>query len=309
MSDTSTSTAQADDLDTSVQRSAAVIARTETPITAPMLESALSAAGVAQGSVIIVHSSLSRLGWVVGGAHTVVRVLLRQVGATGTVVMPSQSSDLSDPAGWVAPPVPAEWFQIIRDEMPAYDPLLTPTTGVGAVVECFRHVPGAVRSEHPADSFVAVGPLAEQILHPHPLSPSFGDTSPLARLYDADATVVLLGVGHGNNTSLHLAEARATGVAPVVRRGAPMLVAGQRQWVEFDDIDYDSDDFAALGDAFAATGRETRTALGTGTIISCSQREIVDFGVEWLSANRVPTGAAGSARSAAGGEVGEVVRP
>jgi len=292
------------ELEPSVQRSADVIALTGSPLTAAMLGSALSAAGVAEGAVVIVHSSLSRVGWVVGGAQAVVAALLRQVGGTGTVVMPSLSSDLSDPAGWVAPPVPADWWPIIRAEMPAYDPLLTPTTSMGAVVECFRHVRGAVRSQHPADSFVAFGPQAEFVIHPHPLSPAFGETSPLARLYDLDATVVLLGVGHDNNTSLHLAEARASCAAPVVTCGAPMLVNGQRQWVEFDDLDYDSDDFVALGEAFAATGRETRTSLGIGTITTCPVRDIVDFGVEWLNANR-----ASLAASAPRGEIGQVVRP
>ena len=286
MTDSSLPTEGNDALDPSVRRSAEVIGRTSTPITAEMLRAALSAAGVGDGSVIIVHSSLSRLGWVVGGAHTVVNALLHQVGPTGTVVMPALSSDLSDPAGWVAPPVPAEWWPIIRAEMPAYDPLLTPTTGVGAVVECFRHVPGARRSEHPADSFVAVGPRADAIVHPHPLTPAFGATSPLARLYDLDATVVLLGVDHGNNTSLHLAESRASCAVPVITCGAPVVVDGERRWVEFEDLDYDSDDFAALGEAFAATGAETRTSLGVGTIITCPVRAVVDFGVEWLNANR-----------------------
>ena len=57
-------------------------------------------------------------------------------------------------------------------------------------------------------SFVANGPLAHQLLHPHALGSAFGAGSPLARLYERDAQIVLLGVGHGNSTSLHLAESR-----------------------------------------------------------------------------------------------------
>jgi aminoglycoside 3-N-acetyltransferase len=272
--------------DAAAQRSADVIARTSAPITASMISEALTIAGVSEGSLIMVHSSLSRLGWVAGGAHAVVNTLLRQVGDTGTVVMPSLSSDLSDPAAWVNPPVPADWWQTIRDEIPAYDPNLTPTTSVGAVVECFRHVPGAVRSEHPADSFVAVGPLAERIVHPHALAPAFGEGSPLARLYELDATIVLLGVGHGNNTTLHLAEGRAACARRTMRYGVPMLVDGQRQWVEFVDLDYDSDDFERLGDAFAATGGQRVVPLGVGSVTTCSARDIVDFAVGWMSANR-----------------------
>jgi aminoglycoside N3'-acetyltransferase len=56
--------------------------------------------------------------------------------------------------------IPADWFQLIRDEMPAFDPSLTPTRGTGAIVECFRHFPGARRSSHPTVSFAALGPHA-----------------------------------------------------------------------------------------------------------------------------------------------------
>ena len=189
-----------------------VIDRTPQPVTRSAICAALGAAGVRTGASIIVHSSLSRIGWVVGGAHTVVNAILDTVGPLGTVTMPSMSSDLSDPARWEAPPVPESWWQIIREEMPAFDAHLTPTTHMGAVVECFRHVPGAVRGDHPADSFVSFGPLAQQIVRPHPLSPAFGDGSPLSRLYDLDARIVLVGVGHANNTSLHLASGARAGL-------------------------------------------------------------------------------------------------
>ncbi len=267
---------------------ARVVAATSWPVTQQAIVAALRAAGVRDGATIIVHSSLSRVGWVVGGAQAVVLALVDAVGATGTIVMPALSSDLSEPSRWVNPPVPEAWWPVIRDERPAYDAALTPPTYIGAVVDCFRHLPGVVRSAHPADSFVAHGPLAAQIVGSHPLSPAFGDGSPLSRLYDLDARIVLFGVGHGNNTSLHLAEDRAQWAGkPTIPYGAPVMVDGRRQWVTFDDVDYDSDDFEALGAAFAAaTGGETRVPLGYGEITSCSMRAIVDFAVEWLPANR-----------------------
>ena len=187
---------------------AAVIARAAMPLTKANLVAALRDAGVGTGSVMIVHSSLSRLGWVVGGGQAVVEALFDVVGPTGTIVMPSLSSDWSEPSRWVAPPVPEAWWQTIRDEMPAYDAALTPTQFMGETAGCFQRHPLTVRSAHPADSFMANGPLAQFVLHPHGLSPAFGDGSPLARLYELDARIVLLGVGHDNSTSLHLAESR-----------------------------------------------------------------------------------------------------
>jgi aminoglycoside 3-N-acetyltransferase len=80
---------------------------------------------------------------------------------------------------------------------------------MGAVVECFRNFPGAKRSNHPIVSFIAVGGEADRVVENHELDYGFGETSPLARLYDLDAWLLLLGVGHTNNSSLHLVEYRA----------------------------------------------------------------------------------------------------
>lgn len=268
---------------------AAVVARTDTPVTRADIVAALRAAGVHEGGTIIVHSSLSKIGWVAGGAHTVVLALAESVGRTGTIVMPSMSSGLSEPSRWVAPPVPEAWWQTIRDETPAFDPALTPMVAMGAVAECFRHLPGTLRSAHPADSFMANGPRAHEIVERHPLDASFADGSPLSRLCDCNARIVLIGVGHGNNSTLHLAESRSRWArSHVITYGAPVIVDGERQWVTYDDVDYDSDDFEAAGAAFAAaTGGEVRVPLGFGEVTACNAREIVDFVTQWIDSNRI----------------------
>src|SRR5205085_4042113 len=106
------------------------------------------------------------------------------------------------------PPVPEAWWETIRNERPAFDARTQPTRGMGAIAECFRSWPGSQRSDHPLVSFTALGPNAERIAANHELANGLGEGSPLARLYDLDAHVLLLGVGHANNTSLHLAEYR-----------------------------------------------------------------------------------------------------
>ena len=72
----------------------------------------------------------------------------------------------------------------------------------------------------------------------------------VARLHDDDARVLLLGCGHGSNTSLHLAEHRARFPKREIETGAPILVDGARRWVEFRDLDFDTDDFEAIGAVF-----------------------------------------------------------
>lgn len=258
------------------------------PITQARIVDDLLALGVQPGSIVLVHSSLRTLGWVCGGAQAVILALEQALGPDGTLVMPTHSTDLSDPAQWMRPPVPQPWWQLIRDTMPAYDPDLTTTRQMGIIPETFRKQPGALRSAHPSDSFAARGPHAAAITSGHGLDNGLGETSPLGRLYDLDGWVMLLGVGHGNNTSLHLAEYRATwaGKRPE-RRHAPIIRDGQRIWAGYDDIECNSDDFVALGAAFAAdTGLQRSGHVGNAATLLMPQRPLVDYAVRWIEQNR-----------------------
>lgn len=259
------------------------------PVTRDSLVKDLTNLGVQPGMTLIVHSSLSALGWVCGGAIAVILALQDVLGEQGTLVMPAHSGDLSDPADWAHPPVPADWIEVIRETMPAYDPRLTPPRGMGVIADTFLRQSGVLRSAHPQLSFTARGPLAERITANHDLVSSLGEQSPLARLYELDAWVLLLGVNHENNTSLHLCEHRAEYTTKTTsRRGTPMLVNGQRQWVWFEAIKEDSDDFERLGIDFEReTDHVIINTVGYGQARLMRQRALVDYGVQWMHKNRV----------------------
>lgn len=259
------------------------------PATAATLAEDLRALGVREGSVVMAHASLSALGFVVGGAEAVVDALRSAVGPTGTIVVPTHSGQLSDPAGWENPPVPADWIRTIRDHLPAFDPARTATRSMGAVPEALLRLPDSVRSAHPHVSIAASGPHAFAIIEPHDLAPAMGVGSPLSRLVDLEVDVVLLGVGHANNTLLHLCEYLAEWPAkPTKTFGAPVVHDGERRWVTWDDLDVDADDFDRLGAALEAEHAEAVSIgpVGSGTGRRVAGRDLVAFATQWLSVNR-----------------------
>lgn len=261
-----------------------VLLSTPSPRTRQSLATDLSNAGLAPGMTVIVHSSLSSLGWVCGGSVAVVQALMDVVTPNGNLVMPTHSGDLSDPAIWQEPPVPQEWWSIIRETMPAFDPQVTPTRGMGKIVETFRTWENVMRSYHPQVSFAAWGKDAEKIISNHSLDYSLGENSPLARLYDLNAWVLLLGVGYENCTSFHLAEYRVS-KRQEVNKGAPILKAGQRVWQWFTDIEFDTDCFVEIGEALEETGQVGISTVGSARTKLFNMRNAVDFAVTWLRDN------------------------
>ena len=242
----------------------------------------LRALGVDRGMTLLLHSSLSTLGWVCGGAQAVIEAVMDVLGPSGNLVVPAQSGGLSDPANWKAPPVPQAWWQTIRDTMPAYDPARTPTRNMGAIPELFRTWPGAMRSAHPADSFAASGPNAPTIIEPHALDDPFGEGTPLSRLYDMGASVLLAGVSYDRCTALHLAERRAEPDAPVEDAYAPVMVNGERRWTRYRMPAKDSDRFPAIGAWIETEGAVTHGTLGMAQSRLIAIRKLVDLGTEWL---------------------------
>jgi aminoglycoside 3-N-acetyltransferase len=262
------------------------------PNTVQSLASQLEALGVSKGQNLIVHSSLRALGWTCGGAQAVIMSLLEAVGPRGTIVMPAHSGDYSDPVFWENPPVPADWQEYIRETMPAWRADLSPTRGVGTIPEVFRSMAGVRRSEHPQASFSAFGPQSHFITAGHRLEYDLGEGSPLARLYELDAGVLFIGTDYRTCTSLHLAEHRATWPGKrILRQGAPVLQDGRRQWVWFDCVDTDTDDFAACGAGFELAMPDSFVlgTIGLATSRLVAIRALVDYAVTWFPVHRTST--------------------
>lgn len=147
--------------------------------------------GLRSGNHVLVHSSLSSIGQVEGGAQTVVEALLRAVGPSGTLLVPTLTGTEADGPG----------LELVFDvsETPCW---------TGAVPEAARRRPEAIRSAHPTHSVAAIGAAAGRLTADHELCITpCGTGSPYAKLAaDPDAVILLLGCDHEVNTTLHHVE-------------------------------------------------------------------------------------------------------
>lgn len=258
------------------------------PITKTQVLSAFSEVGLKAGQTVMVHTSLGSIGYVCGGAQTIIEALIETVGSEGTIMMPTQSWKNLDPEDGVHWTVEEEYWQIIRDNWPAYDKNITPTNTMGAVAEMFRSYPGVTRSDHPARSVAAWGKHSKYLTENHDLSNIFGEGSPIGKLYELDGDVLLIGVDYDKNTSIHLADVRAEYPSKhnCIEHSA-IIENGVRVWKDYETLFVDGEDFVDIGKEFEKSNPVKEAILGDAKLKLMSQRKLVDFATEWITKNRI----------------------
>ena len=157
----------------------------ETEVTGSQITAALQELGIQQGDALIFHSALSSLGYLEGGANTLIDSVLSAVGPAGTAMVPC-----------------------LPDSTQPFDPRRSPAV-VGQVSEAFRLRPEAVRSLHPTHSVAAIGAEAQYLAADHDQSEPCGVGSPYVKLAKLEGWVLLIGVDQDRNTTLHAAETLA----------------------------------------------------------------------------------------------------
>jgi aminoglycoside N3'-acetyltransferase len=216
------------------------------PCAPPELACQLGTLGVQPGGVLLVHTALSEVG---AGPRELIEALLAALGRSGTLVMPSMADD---------------------DDSP-FDRTQSPCRAVGIVADTFWRMAGVLRSDSP-HAFAAFGPQAARIVQPHPLEVPHGLDSPPGRVLELDGQVLLLGVGHDANTTLHVAEAIA-GVRYRQPKHATVLEGGKPKRYEYGETDHCCERFALLDDWLGT--RQERGQVGRGAARLAHSREIV----------------------------------
>jgi aminoglycoside 3-N-acetyltransferase len=220
----------------------------------------LRALGVRHGGVLLVHTSFRAVRPVEGGPHGLIDALRSAIGPAGTLVMPSWCGNDDEP----------------------FDPKSTAAAAdLGVVANTFWRLPGVVRSDH-AFACAAAGPHAEAITSdPLPLPPHIPE-SPVGRVHDLDGRVLLLGVGHDADTTIHLAEIlggapyRAPKHITIIENGRPVRI-------DYGENDHCCQRFALMDDWLREKKLQAEGNVGNAVARLIRAKDIVAVGRKHLA--------------------------
>ncbi len=219
----------------------------------------LRALGVRKGGVLLVHTSFRVVRPIEGGPLGLIEALRAALGSDGTLAMPSWTGNDGEP----------------------FDPATTPASpDLGVVADTFWRLPGVVRSGHPF-AFAAAGPQAASITSGSLPIPPHSPESPVGRVYELDGQVLLLGVGHEADTTLHLAELLA-GVPYRVPSYCTILQEGHPLRIDYGENDHCCARFAFADEWLRERGLQSEGRAGHAHARLVRARDIVAVALEHL---------------------------
>ena len=152
------------------------------PVTKEQIVYSLTLGGIQKGDIVLMHSALSSIGFVDGGADTVIDAILEAVGEEGIFAVSTMA--FNHP----------------------YDPE-NDKSPVGIISETHRLRANSIRSLRPVHCINAIGAQAEELTRDHDkCETNCGAGSPYQKLRDMGGKIILLGVDMNRNTTLHAIE-------------------------------------------------------------------------------------------------------
>jgi aminoglycoside 3-N-acetyltransferase-4 len=255
-------------------------------VTPAAIAGQLRALGVEAGGVLLVHTSFRAVRPLEGGPVGLIAALREALGPGGTLVMPSWGGD---------------------DDRP-FDPATMPAApDLGVVADTFWRLPGVLRSAH-SFAFAAAGPAAGRVTaDPLPLPPH-QPASPVGRVHELDGRILLLGVGHDANTTLHLAELLGGAPYRSPKHCTVLDPDGRSVRVDYGENDHCCQRFALADDWLRARGLQREGRVGAAWARLMRSRDVVTVAREQLARDPLiflhPAGAGCAECDEARGSVG-----
>lgn len=231
----------------------------------------LSSMGIQKGMVIFLQANTNSLGYMVGGGQALIEALMEKVGYNGTIVMPSFTPQLADPAN-IKPAIAREKWHQVREFAAPFDRKLTAPSGSDALIHQFLRNEGVIRSYHPLYSFAAWGKYAKLICDKHPLHFGLNQDSPLGKIVEFNGFVLLMGCSYSECTMFQLARYHGEQL-PVCLKSAPIVNNKKRVWKDMLDLEYNQQNFEAIGEEMEDRSIVKIAMVGDGLCRFFSARE------------------------------------
>jgi len=158
--------------------------------------------GIKEGDIIFLYSSLKSIGYVKGGARTVIEAFLDVIGKKGTLIIPTYT-------------YLGNMYKTCLREDYIFD-YTKKKTDLGAIPSKFLKFKNIYRSIHPTHSCAAIGKDAEWLTSDHHIdTKTFGSKSPWARFSNKNGKMFGLGISLGPITQYHYIEDFLNGKFPL----------------------------------------------------------------------------------------------
>lgn len=232
--------------------------------------------GVQRGMLLLVDSNSAQLGYIGGGIQTFIEALMEAVGYDGTIVMPSFTPRNVDPACHDAQRIDRECWNTVRENSASFNRKLSVDQHSDEMILQFMRNDGVVRSYHPIYSFLAWGKYAKIICEKHPLHFGLSKESPLGRLSELNAFVLLAGCSYEACTMFQLARYSGEQL-PIKIISAPIEQNKHLVWKDMLDLELDNTGFDVIGEVMEERKIVKNMYINTARCRFFSAREAVNI--------------------------------
>lgn len=236
--------------------------------------------GVFKGMILYVDANINNIPYTIGGIQTWISCLMEKVGFEGTIIMPSFTMQHLDPS--TLKEVSRDLYPRVRTSINPYDKKLSKVSEEGNFAEVFLKYESVYRSSHPVYSFAAWGKYAKMICEKHPLHFALSKQSPLGKIYELGAFVLLIGKTYSSCSALHLSRYMDKSALVKVNTAA-IQMRTKMQWKAMLEVDLSNAEYQVIGELLEKNGVVNTQDLRSGEVKLFSLREIIQLAGQYMN--------------------------